>query len=59
MGFGHKKLLYEFLNKDKSSKDLEIEKNYYLLKVIHSVYNSLFKTKKIDFIKDINSLLGK
>jgi len=59
MGFGHKKLLYEFLNKNKSSKDLEIEKNYYLLKVIHSVYNSLFKTKKIDFIKDTNSLLGK
>ena len=60
MGFGHKKLLDEFLNeKLKSSKDLEIEKNYYLLKLIHSIYNSVFSKKKLNRVINKNSLLGK
>jgi predicted dehydrogenase len=59
MGFGHKKLLNEFLIKNKtSSKQLEIKENYYLLKVIHSIYNCIHKSKKINKIKDINSVLG-
>ena len=59
MGFGHKKLLNEFLKKDVSSRSLEIEKNYYLLKVIHSVYNCLFKRHKLQTVNDKNSVLGK
>ncbi len=59
MGFGHKKLLDEFLNiKLKSSKDLEIEKNYYLLKLIHSIYNEVFNKKKLNKVINKNSLLG-
>ena len=55
-----KKLLDEFLNeKLKSSKDLEIEKNYYLLKLIHSIYNSVFSKKKLNRVINKNSLLGK
>ena len=60
MGFGHKKLLDEFLIKNKrSSRKLEIKENYYLLKVIHSIYNCIHKGKKINKIKDIKSVLGK
>tara|TARA_B100001093_G_scaffold496161_1_gene541469 strand:- start:6710 stop:7729 length:1020 start_codon:yes stop_codon:yes gene_type:complete len=60
MGFGHKKILDEFLIKDKkSSKKLEIKENYYLLKVIHSIYNCIHKSKKINKIKNQNSILGK
>ncbi len=59
MGFGHKRLLDEFLNiKSKSSKDLEIEKNYYLLKLIHSIYNVIFNKKNLNKVKNKNSLLG-
>ena len=59
MGFGHKKLIEEFLKKkSKSSKDLEIEKNYYLLKLIHSIYNVIFSKKKLNHVKNKNSLLG-
>ena len=60
MGFGHKKILDEFLTKNKrSSRKLEIKENYYLLKVIHSIYNYVHKGKKINKIKDIKSVLGK
>ena len=60
MGFGHKKILNEFLVKNKkSSKKLEIKENYYLLKVIHSIYNCIHKSKKINKIQDKNSILGK
>ena len=54
MGNGHKKILKEFLNKNKknSSKDLEIEKNLYVIKLIHSIYNSLFKEKKYSIVKE-------
>ena len=46
MGNGHYKILKEFFNKrKKSSKNLEINKNYYLLKVMHSVYNGINKNK--------------
>jgi UDP-N-acetyl-2-amino-2-deoxyglucuronate dehydrogenase len=59
MGFGHKKLLDEFLKKKlKSSKDLEIDKNYYLLKLIHSIYNVVFTKIKKNKVKNKNSLLG-
>ena len=47
MGFGHKKILNEFLQNKKSSKHLEIQYNYYLLKLIHSVYNNIKSRKKI------------
>ena len=49
MGNGHLKILKEFLNKKvkKSSKNLEIEKNLYVYKLIHSIYNSLFIQKKV------------
>ena len=59
MGFGHKKLLDEFLNKKNSSRDLEIKKNYYLLKLIHSVYNHILKNNKKTKVKEKSSILGK
>lgn len=60
MGFGHKKILREFLsNKKKSSRNLEIDKNIYLLKLIHSVYNNIRYRKNFNAIKNKNSLLGK
>ena len=48
MGNGHKKILKEFLNPKilKSSKNLDIEKNIYIVKLVNSIYNSLF-TKKL------------
>ena len=54
MGNGHKKILKEFLNEKifKSSKDLDIEKNLYVLKLIHSIYNSLFKEKKYSVVRE-------
>lgn len=60
MGFGHKKILEEFLSDaKKSSKNIEIGENIYLLKVIHSVYNAINKKKNFSTIKSINSLLGR
>lgn len=62
MGDGHKKILKEFLNKKikLSSKNLEISKNLYVLKVIHSIYNDIFKSKKkYKKISDKQSILGK
>ena len=60
MGTGHKKILKEFLNSKikKSSCDLEINKNIYVLKVIHSIYNLLLKKRKFNTIKNKQSLLG-
>ena len=60
MGTGHKKILKEFLNHKikKSSCDLEINKNIYVLKVIHSIYNALSKKKKLNTIENKQSLLG-
>ncbi len=60
MGFGHKKILNEFLNyKKKSSKHLEIEYNYYLLKLIHSLYNNISVRKHFNIVLDKQSVLGK
>lgn len=60
MGTGHKKILKEFFNKknNKSSKDLEIEKNLHVLEIIHTVYN---QKKLSGFSKIISkqSKLGK
>ena len=62
MGNGHYKILNEFLNKKirKSSKNLEINKNYYLLKLIHSIYiniNSRDRNKNI--VKNKQSIWGR
>ena len=55
MGNGHLKILKEFLNNKivRSSKDLDIDKNLYVIKLINSIYNSLFKHKKFNVVKDI------
>ena len=58
MGFDIK-LLDEFLNKKNSSRDLETKKNYYLLKLIHSVYNHILKNNKKTKVKEKSSILGK
>ena len=62
MGNGHKKILSEFFDKKykKSTSSIEIENNLYILKVIHSIYNSILN-KKDEFheIKDKESILGK
>lgn len=54
MGNGHIKLLKEFFNTNikKSSKNLEIEDNLYVLKVIHSIYNTIFEKKNYQLVKD-------
>ncbi len=54
MGNGHRKILKEFFNKKlhKSSQDLEIEKNSYIIKLINSVYNSLFANTKFDIVQE-------
>ena len=54
MGNGHLKILKEFLNKKvkKSSKNLDIEKNLYVIKLIHSIYNSIYSEKKFNVVKD-------
>jgi len=60
MGFGHKKILDEFLsNKQKSSQKLEIKNNIYVLELIHSIYNTILKKKSFNIVKKVNSKLGK
>ncbi len=61
MGTGHKKILKEFLNSKlkKSSKKLEIEYNYYLLKLIHSIYNVINNNNSLHTIKNKQSVWGK
>jgi len=53
MGNGHAKILDEFLNDkiNKSSMKLDIDENLYILKLIHSIYNSIFKEKKYSTVK--------
>ncbi len=59
-GLGHLKVLKEFLsNKKNSTQSIEISKNLYVLKVIHSIYNLILKQKKFNKIKHVNSTLGK
>ena len=56
MGNGHKKLLLDFLNKNKnkSEKKLDIENNKYVLEIIHSIYTAIFKiTIKLLKIKNL------
>ena len=59
MGNGHQKIIKEFLSKkiNKSSKNLEIEKNLHVLNVLHSMYNSKKKNKLLK-IKKKQSQLG-
>ncbi len=58
-GKGHIKVLREFFSKKmKSSKNLEIYNNLYILKIIHSIYNLIDKRKKFNLIKNKNSKLG-
>jgi UDP-N-acetyl-2-amino-2-deoxyglucuronate dehydrogenase len=62
MGNGHFKILKEFLNKKikLSSKNLEINNNYYLLKLIHSIYIAINnKNKNKNIIKNKQSIWGK
>jgi len=60
MGFGHTKLLNEFLSKKFiSTKDIEISKNIYLLELIHSIYNNIEKRKKFNKVIKVASRLGK
>ena len=61
MGTGHKKILKEFLNKKIkfSSKKLKIKHNYYLLKLIHSIYNVVNKNRKLHIVKNKQSIWGK
>ena len=60
MGNGHLKILKEFFKKKIkfSSKNLEINKNYYLLKLIHSIYITISKNKK-NTVKNKQSIWGK
>jgi len=61
MGNGHLKVLNEFLNNKikYSSNNLEIDLNYYLLKVIHSIYNIINKNYSKNFVKNKQSIWGK
>ena len=60
MGFGHKKILNEFLKHNKkSSRHLEIDHNYYLLKLIHSIYNNIQSRKKFNKVFNKQSILGR
>ena len=54
MGNGHKKLLLDFLNKNKnkSEKKLDIENNKYVLEIIHSIYTAIFKKNNYQVVKD-------
>ncbi len=56
MGNGHKKILKEFLNPKifKSSKNLDIEKNIYIVKLVNSIYNSLFTKKNYNTVSNKN-----
>ncbi len=61
MGTGHKKILKEFLSHKiiKSSKKLEIKYNYYILKLIHSIYNTLNnRNKNYNRVENKQSILG-
>ena len=61
MGNGHEKILKEFLNKKlkKSSRNLEIYHNYYLLKLIHSIYNVLNNKNSLYTVKNKQSIWGR
>jgi predicted dehydrogenase len=60
MGNGHLKILNEFLNKKMkfSSKNLEISNNYYLLKLIHSIYITINNNNK-NTVKNKQSIWGR
>ena len=60
IGTGHKKILNEFLNNKKSSRNLEIQKNIYLLKLIHSIYYNInLKKKSHSKVNNFNSIWGR
>ena len=47
-GLDADKIVNEFIsNKKKSSRHIEIKHNYYLLKLIHSVYNNIKSRKDL------------
>ncbi|MAV56538.1 MAG: hypothetical protein CMI79_03300 [Candidatus Pelagibacter sp.] len=54
MGNGHQKILKEFFNPNikQSSCNLDINKNIYVIKLIHSIYNSIFKEKNFSTVND-------
>lgn len=57
IGNGHERILDEFIISKKSSEKLEIEQNLYILKLIHSIYNSI-GTRKC-YVSEKESILGK
>ena len=59
MGNGHQKVLKEFYYSKISSKSLEIDKNIYIIKMINSIYNVILSNKKIQQVKNKQSILGK
>jgi hypothetical protein len=62
MGKGHEKILNEFLNDKvkKSSFGIDIKRNIYTIKVIHSVYNLILSKKNIyNTINNKQGILGK
>lgn len=62
MGNGHQKILKEFLNPKikKSTQNLEIQDNIYVLKLIHTVYDLINTKKNVLFsVKNKESIWGK
>ena len=60
MGTGHKKILNEFFNYKLSTGSIEIQKNIYLLKLIHSIYNRVnSKNKLLDKVTNTESVWGR
>ena len=60
IGNGHKKIIEEFLTKKKSTRNLEIQKNIYLLKLIHSIYYNINqKSKPLFKVNDVKSVWGR
>jgi len=57
LGSGHIKVLKVFFSKKAAKDDLKIQKNFYTLKLIHSVYRYLNK-KKIFTVEEKQSILG-
>ena len=60
MGNGHEKIIKEFLNSKikYSSMNLEVKNNYYLLKLIHSIYNTINNKNNLNLVKNKQSIWG-
>ena len=60
MGNGHEKIIKEFLNNKikYSSMNLEVKNNYYLLKLIHSIYNTINNKNNLKLVRNKQSIWG-